>query len=693
MDTTKKLNGNTLPVAEQVSSTPTLMRDSFVAWLADASNAKKFSPQAAVACLDRISEYVISKKISCSIWEISKPSVYKFVYQKVLEAKLLRIMEKNTHKAFISVGQLYMKFLKEKPWEQAVHNSAYAEEKNPVSKLEQNGEPNEVIIGMKSGNEPKATASLTIKEAVVHVLKDAQQQITAEDIYSRIIQQNLYSFGAQNPINVVRNIIESACDNSNYSEKYRVTIPCFNFEMNSAGKKVYSLLDMNGSVNKMEESHNTNSDVLSKDSMIGSTIWDSRIEHAFQNWLENERYSQKTADNYRRAVAQIFRDYPDLVQRAVENSENELDVVRKYITMLNEDNGFVTANATRHNQFTAALAAFERFYSADIKIVDEGNDTQNDEHMETTSVPSSSLDSIFDLEEGKAGIREILEAHFQTLYGYSNLNILWNATQDNLSLFLNDNAINSPTELWDFLYRAFLGEYVMSYPHIWKTQPNYPQSYVGVVVNLARQFGGTVTREQIDEYFTRIKQASPINTTIIRQGLLMFYAPKHFIISEAVNLTSESCSTITKSLERLFEREKVSYIVLRDITADWFSSLPAIDGSADWTPLLLQEVLRLRPNIGYRVIFSGLDGQALDTLGAAIVPTLSEIHSFADVVHCYCYEQEILGKRMVAEDLRVILRDAGMLEGNELLYNLHKALRDYRFAFTDENRMVKILER
>jgi hypothetical protein len=47
---------------------------------------------------------------------------------------------------------------------------------------------------------------------------------------------------------------------------------------------------------------------------------------------------------------------------------------------------------------------------------------------------------------------------------------------------------------------------------------------------------------------------------------------------------------------------------------------------------------------------------------------------------------------MLTEDLRTTLRDAGMLEGNELIYNIHKALRDYRFAFTDENRMVKISE-
>jgi hypothetical protein len=240
---------------------------------------------------------------------------------------------------------------------------------------------------------------------------------------------------------------------------------------------------------------------------------------------------------------------------------------------------------------------------------------------------------------------------------------------------------------------VFIGEYVMNNPHIWKKQPDYPQTYVGVIINLARHFGGTVTREQIDDYFMRIKQGSPIKAIVIRQGHLLFYAPKRFILAEVVDLTSERAKAITKSLDRLFERERVSYIVLRDISDDWFSSLPTMKGSLRWTPLLLQEVLRLRSDIGYRIVFSGLDGQALDTLGVAVVPSKSEITSFADVGHRHCYETELIGKRMPSEDLRLILRDAGMLEGNELVYNLHKALKDYRFAFTDENRTVKILER
>lgn len=92
------------------------MRDEFQKWLEN-GNAKKFSPQVAIECLDRISEYIISKKISCSIWKISKPNVYKPVYQKVMDAKLLRITQREIYKVFTVVGQLYAKFLKEKPWD------------------------------------------------------------------------------------------------------------------------------------------------------------------------------------------------------------------------------------------------------------------------------------------------------------------------------------------------------------------------------------------------------------------------------------------------------------------------------------------------------------------------------------------------------------------------------------------------
>lgn len=83
--------------------------------------------------------------------------------------------------------------------------------------------------------------SFTIKEAVTKVLSDTMRPMTIDEIYNKIIEQNLYTFKAQNPVNVVRTTIESACDNSCCENKDFV--PCFHFEKNDGGKRIYSLLE------------------------------------------------------------------------------------------------------------------------------------------------------------------------------------------------------------------------------------------------------------------------------------------------------------------------------------------------------------------------------------------------------------------------------------------------------------------
>lgn len=538
-------------------------------------------------------------------------------------------------------------------------------------------------------NEPKIKQKprMTIKESIIFILSSEQRAMTAEEIYGKIIEQRLYTFGASNPVNVVRTTIEYACDNSGYANRDADTY--FHLDRNSDGKRIYSLLATCETV----DTEITLDNPLKVDDI---SIWNDAVERAFHAWLERSHYSRNTANQYRRAVELIYRNYKALAQKARVDAISSLDATRKWIVLLRNNGMFVSANKLRHNQYTAALAAFEQFRSFESNESFENgnfNYTKTNETSSGTNGLSSSLDDIIDLEEGLKGIRQILEMHFQTLYGYSNIGILWKAAQDTLSMFLNDNAINNADDFWRFLQRAFSNEYTLSNPHVWQNAPDYPQSYIGVIINLARQFGGTVTREQIDDYFARIKQNSPINSTITRQGKLLFYNSRKFILAESVNLTSETCNSIKSSLDKLFARENVPYVVLRDITQEWFASLPAIKGGHQWTALLLQEVLRFYTNIDYRIIFSGLEGQSLDTLGVAVVPSKSDIVTFADIAHRYCFEKGLLAHRMQAEDLRLLLRDAGMVDGNELIYNLHKALKDHRFAFTDDNRMVKILER
>ncbi|MDR2266274.1 MAG: hypothetical protein LBE09_01630 [Christensenellaceae bacterium] len=304
------------------------------------------------------------------------------------------------------------------------------------------------------------------------------------------------------------------------------------------------------------------------------------------------------------------------------------------------------------------------------------------------------LSNIVDLDVGKNALQEILNAHFQSLYGYSNIAIVWSMAQGRMFLFLNDNAINTPEELWDFMFTIFSPKYVMKYPHIWKVLHDFPSTAIGIIINLARQFDGVLTRDQVVEYFAKINQTEPDNATIISKGTFVLYDDNQYVLTEALNLSDDRIEAIKMALDKILKDEEVEYIVLRDLSVEWFAIyLPPLNSDIKWTPLLLQEMIRLSPNVGYRVIFTGLKNQALDTVGVALVPSNSEIVVFADIVHRYCFENKMLGKKLTAEKLRTIIRDAKMIHGKELIYNLHKVLNDYRFAFTDQNRVVKILEK
>jgi hypothetical protein len=215
----------------------------------------------------------------------------------------------------------------------------------------------------------------------------------------------------------------------------------------------------------------------------------------------------------------------------------------------------------------------------------------------------------------------------------------------------------------------------------------------GIAVNLARQNGGTVSREQIDGYFARIKIGTPTNWVLISHNELLFCDKAKFIPAECVNLNAERCGFISGALERLFASADAPYIILRDIREDWFFCLPELPGGINWTHILLQEVLRVKNDICYRPVMPCLSGQTFDTLRSAIVPNGSDIVSFADVVHRYCCTNYKLPLKFAAEDLRLKLRDAGMIEGNELIWNMHKALNDHRFAFDSEKQNVTVLER
>ena len=138
MATVDRLNIASPPVEEQASFASVSMREGFSEWLKN-GNTKEYSTEVILSCMDRVSNYAIRKKISMgSLWEYQNFKTFKSIYNKLVEAKLLRITDRNTYKVFVLAGQLYLCFLKEKPWKSVVtDNNASDEEGNIEAPVEQ----------------------------------------------------------------------------------------------------------------------------------------------------------------------------------------------------------------------------------------------------------------------------------------------------------------------------------------------------------------------------------------------------------------------------------------------------------------------------------------------------------------------------------------------------------------------------
>jgi hypothetical protein len=139
MDTVDHLNIASPPVEEQTSFESVSMREGFSEWLKN-GNAKKYSTEVILSCMDRISDYAVRKKISMgSLWENQSFNTFKPLYQKLEEEKLLRITDRNNYKVFVLAGQLYLCFLKEKPWKAVVTDNNASDEEGyieaPVEKV------------------------------------------------------------------------------------------------------------------------------------------------------------------------------------------------------------------------------------------------------------------------------------------------------------------------------------------------------------------------------------------------------------------------------------------------------------------------------------------------------------------------------------------------------------------------------
>ena len=307
-------------------------------------------------------------------------------------------------------------------------------------------------------------------------------------------------------------------------------------------------------------------------------------------------------------------------------------------------------------------------------------------------------DCFVDMDEAEDVLGNILKMHFAQFEGYSNNQLLFGAASQELFLFLNDNDCESIEAVYAiarylFEKRALAGKpYKFSFPHIFETEPDYPMTLHGLMIHLARSNGGLLNAGDATVFLQKTKLTYAGLRTLLKIGkenTFLMYDSERYLLSEAIGIDEGWCRMMHERMDDLFRKANVAYVIPRDISMSWLSTLPRLPHELSWTHLLLQDVLDNYPEIGFKSISPDLN-QTHDTLAAAFVPEGSPLQTFPDVVALFMEEKHQLPMRIPGEELRQELRDAGMLENSEMIYALPKALDDYRFAWSDGNKTVYV---
>ena len=324
-----------------------------------------------------------------------------------------------------------------------------------------------------------------------------------------------------------------------------------------------------------------------------------------------------------------------------------------------------------------------------------------DENLNVIAMPDNHyihVDAFVDLDEAKEGIGRILRTQFAQFGGYSNNQLLFGAASQELSMFLNDNDCDNIDAVYAIARYLFEKKasankpYKFYPPHIFEIEPDYPMNLRGLMINLARSNGGILYTVDAKTYLQKTKLTYGGIGQLLQIGTantFLMYDDDRYLLSETIGIDDEWCHRMHDQMDDLFRKANVAYIIPRDISTTWLSTLPTLPQSLAWTRLFLQEILNKYPTIGFKSISADVI-QSHHTLSAAFVPIDSPLQSFPDVVTLFMEEKYELPRRMLGEELRIDLRNAGMLENDELIYALPKALDDYRFAWTDENKYVYV---
>lgn len=309
-------------------------------------------------------------------------------------------------------------------------------------------------------------------------------------------------------------------------------------------------------------------------------------------------------------------------------------------------------------------------------------------------------DCISDYTEMADILLDVLLKQFAAKGDYTSAQLLYNEAHFRLDdFFFYNNAFESRMEVYDLAAHLFSQEQYKGYTflfvngmHIWKSEPDYPKDFHGLMIKYGREHHNVFTREEAVAFYDSIGSATPVQSfsnVLFTTGSKSFlqYDENCFVLCEALHVNDNFLHALKAQIENLLEGEV--YIAFGEIDDYFYTTLPALPTNISWSPLLLEDMLRVF-DIGYTTVEAGEDNDK-KTIPAAILKTNSQFRTFSDLVWNEISKAYPLPKELTAMEFREFLLDRGFIHGSEKMWNVHKTVAgDLRFYWTEENGKVTI---
>ena len=308
-------------------------------------------------------------------------------------------------------------------------------------------------------------------------------------------------------------------------------------------------------------------------------------------------------------------------------------------------------------------------------------------------------EALVDFEEGADTLEAVLDKLLKKNDGIVTAKHLYEYARSEMAMFFNDNGITDQQSVYDLARHLFEklkyhGKQYVFKSNMYISLPDIAtDSVVDIVSKYAREKGATVTYDELVHYLAGLGLNTGTLRTLMhidKEPVFLIYAENKYLLAELMHIDAAFLETIHGALRRLFA-DSDGHIIPRNISDSWYNLLPTLPSGLPWTPMLVQQLIKFYPNkLEPRTIIA-MESQNSNTLHAMFVEKESWIQDFRDVVAVFLHKEMPNRCEFEAEELRGILVDAGMISGNEMIYNMHKALGDDpRFLWNSEGSCIKV---